>query len=170
MRLAVKIMGVAAMTVIAGITLLPMGPTDAASGEQAIKARIDFMKGDLYDHWKVLAAYGKKGKGSLADVEKSANALAKISKKIPEYFPKDTGRGKYPDKMTRSLPVIWKDSEGFKKDIQRLADQSEKLARLAKEGNKDAVVTLIGTSGKYSKTKIGCAECHKTFRGAKVKK
>ena len=72
--------------------------------------------------------------------------------------------------MTRALPAIWKDWDGFEKDVQRMATESEKLARLAKEGNKDAVVTMIGTSGSYGKTKIGCAECHQTFRGPTAKK
>ncbi|KPK20607.1 MAG: hypothetical protein AMJ67_00045 [Betaproteobacteria bacterium SG8_41] len=169
MRLAFKMIGFALATVVSGAMLLPTGPSYAASGEEVINARIDFMKEELGSHWKILAAYAKSGKGSLADVEDNAMALARLSKKIPEHFPKDTGRGKYSDKMTRSLPVIWTDWDGFKKEVQRLADGSEKLARLAKEGNKDAVVTMIGSSGSYAKTKIGCAECHKTFRGARVK-
>jgi cytochrome c556 len=169
MRLAVKLMGLAVVTAVSGAALLPMGPSHAASGEAAIKARVDFMDDEIGGHWKPLAAFAKNGKGSLADVEKNAMALAKLAKKIPAHFPKDSGRGNYPDKVTRALPVIWTDWEGFKKDAQNLADGSEKLARLAKEGDKDAVVTLIGSSGSYSKTKIGCAECHKTFRGAKAK-
>ena len=127
------------------------------------------MKDEIRGHWGPLAAYAKKGKGSLADVEENARAIAILARKIPAHFPKDTGRGNYPDKMTRALPVIWTDWDGFKKDVQKLIEGSDKLARLAKERNKDAVVTLIGKSGKFSKTKIGCAGCHKTFRGKKVK-
>jgi cytochrome c556 len=159
MRLAVKLMGFVVATAVSGITLLPIGQSHAASGEEVIKARIDFMKDEMEGHWK----------GSLTDVEKNAGALAKLAEKIPAHFPKDTGRGKFPDKMTRALPVIWTDWAGFKKEVQELADGSEKLARLAKDGNKDAVVDLIGSSGSYSRTKIGCAECHKTFRGERVK-
>ena len=169
MRLAVKIMGFVVATAVSGVTLLPM-PSHAASGEEVIKARVAFMKDDIEAHWRPLAAYAKSGKGSLADVEKNATALAKLAEKISAHFPKDTGRGNYPDKLTRALPAIWTDWEGFNKDVRRLEDESEKLARLAKEGNKDAVVTMIGSSGSYSKTKIGCAECHETFRGAAVKK
>lgn len=170
MRIAVKIMGGVVATVVSGVTLLPMGPSHAASGEEVIKARIDFMKDDMEAHWRPLAAYAKSGTGSLADVEKSARALVALSKKIPAHFPKDTGRGNYPDKLTRALPAIWTDWERFNKDVQRLADESEKLASLAQEGNKDEVVTMIGTSGSYNRTKIGCGECHETFRGAAAKK
>jgi cytochrome c556 len=170
MRLAVKMMGLAVVTAVSGAALLPMGPSHAASGEEVIKARIDFMDDEIGGHWKPLAAFAKAGKGSLADVEENARAIAILAKKIPAHFPKDTGRGNYPDKMTRALPAIWTDWEGFKKDAQKLAEGSDELARLAKEGNQNAVVTLIGKSGSYGKTKIGCAECHETFRGAKAKK
>jgi len=170
MRIAVKIMSFLVVTAASGVTLLPMGPSHAASGEEVIKARIAFMQDEMEGHWKTLAAYAKSGTGSLADVEKSARALVDLSKKISARFPKDTGRGHYPDDVTRALPAIWKDWEGFQKDAQRLADESETLARLAKEGNKDAVVTMIGTSGSYARTKIGCAGCHDTFRGARAKK
>lgn len=169
MHRGAKVIGFIAVTVVSGLMLLPTGVSYSASGEEVIKARINFMKDDIEAHWKPLAAYASKGKGSLADVEKNAGVLAKLAAKIPGHFPKDSGRGKFPDKMTRTLPAVWTDWEGFKKDAQRLADQSAKLASLAKEGNKDAVVNLIGKSGKYSKTKIGCAECHDTFRGKRVK-
>jgi cytochrome c556 len=170
MRSAGSIAGFVLATAVSGVTLLPMGPSHAASGEEVIKARIDFMKDDMEAHWRPLAAYAKSGTGSLADVEKSARALGALAKKIPAHFPKDTGRGNYPDKLTRALPAIWTDWEGFNKDVQRLADESEKLASLAQEGNKDAVVTMIGTTGSYNRTKIGCGECHETFRGAAAKK
>jgi cytochrome c556 len=169
MRLAVKIMGFAIATAVSWATLLPMGVSYAASGEEVIKARLHFMQDEIFGEFKILAAYAKSGNGSLADVEKSAMTVAKLTEKILGHFPEGTGRGNYPDKMTRALPVIWTNLEGFKKDVQNLAEGSKNLARLAKEGNKDAVVTMIDSSGSYSKTKIGCAECHETFRGATVK-
>ena len=170
MHLAVKIMGFVVATAVSSVTLLPMGSSHAASGEEVIKARIDFMQDEVEEHWKPLAAYAKAGKGSLADVEKNARALANLAKKIPAHFPKDTGRGNYPDDATRALPAIWKDWDKFEKDVQRLATESDKLARLAKEGDKDAVMTMIGATGSYARTKIGCAECHESFRGARAKK
>lgn len=162
-------MGLVAATAVLGVSLVHMNPSYAADGEEVIKARIKFMKDELETNWKPLAAFGKSGTGSLADVEKHARALAKLAEKIPSHFPKDTGRGNFPDKLTRALPVIWTDWDGFKKDVKTLADGSENLARLASEGNKDAAVDLIGSSGSYARTKIGCAECHKTFRGERVK-
>jgi len=169
MPFPIKFFGIAVASAALGATLLPAGTLYGASGEEVIKARVNFMKDEIEAHWKPLAAYASKGKGSLADVQKNAEAMEKLAPKIAGHFPKDTGRGHFPDKKTRALPVIWTKWTEFEKDAQRLADQSAKLASLAKAGDQDAVVQLIGKAGKYSKTKLGCAECHKTFRGDRVK-
>lgn len=170
MRFGFKAINAVLATVLFGGIVLVTEPTVAASGEDVIKARLKLMKDDIYGHWKQLAAFAKKGKGSLSDVEKHARALATLALKIPGHFPKDTGRGNYPDEMTRSLPVIWTDWDKFETAVQRLVDGSNNLANVAQRGDKNAVVTLIGKKGWYSKTKIGCAECHEKFQGAKVKK
>ena len=107
MHFAVKLMVFAVVTAVFGTMLLRSETSHAASGEEVIKSRVNFMEDDIGAQWKVLAAFAKSGKGSLADVEKSAMELGKLAKKIPEHFPKDTGRGKYPDKMTRTLPAVW---------------------------------------------------------------
>jgi len=148
---------------------LAAGPSYAASGEEVAKARINFMEDDIGGQWKVLAAFVK-GKGTLADVEKSALALAGLSKKIQSQFPKDSGRGTVPDHLTRALPAVWTDPKGFQNAIDTLVAGSTKLAALAKAGDKDAVVAMIGESGSYSRTRVGCVECHDGFRGARVKK
>jgi len=169
MRQGFVLFSAAIVSAIAAVLILPIESPEAASGEALIKARVDFMKNDIGKNWDVLANFAKKGKGSLADVEKSANALTAAAKKIPGLFPKGTARGDYPAKLTRALPEIWMDWDGFKKSAEMLSNGSAKLATLAKAGDKDAVVAMIGKAGKYSKTKIGCSECHKDFRGARVK-
>lgn len=169
MRFTVKLMGIALVTAVSSFILASTETSYAASGEEIINSRVSFMEDDLGAHWKVLAAYAKSGKGTLADVEENALELAKLAKKIPGYFPKDTGRGHYPDKMTRALPAIWTNWDGFQKDAQALADRSEKLAELARKGDKESVVAIIGKSGSYNRTQLGCGECHKHFRGERVK-
>jgi cytochrome c556 len=160
MRFATRIVGVV-MAVASGVLL-------AASADDVAKNRINFMEDEIGAEWKVLAAFSK-GKGSLADVEKSAMNLSNLAKKIPSHFPKDTGRGKVPDHITRSLPEIWTDPQGFQKATQNFAEQSAKLAALAKAGDKDAVLDVIGTKG-YNAAKLGCGDCHQQFRGERVKK
>lgn len=170
MRLDIKIVGLTAVIAIAAVLLVPMGSPTAASGEEVIKSRLDFMRKVLRKHFNTINAYAKSGKGTPAEIEKSAIALQKLAKKIPSHFPKGTGRGDYPAKMTRALPAIWQDPKAFEKAYQFLADESAKLAAVAKTGNKDAILKQIGPAGKYSKSRLGCGSCHKKFRGKRVKK
>ena len=165
MGFAVNVRTVAAAFVCV-IGLTGLGGAYAASGEEVIKARVNFME-DMEKHWRQIAAFVK-GNGTLADVEKNARAISKMAHDIPKHFPKDTGRGKFPDKLTRTLPVVWEDPDGFKQDTKRLIDGAETLARLAREGKKDEALEMIGP-GSYARTKIGCAECHDNFRGPRVK-
>ncbi len=160
----------AAVTIAAVVMLPAAQAAGTAGGEEVIKARSNFMDEQLYGEFKVLAAYVRTGKGSLADVEKSAKAIANLSKQIPKHFPKDTGRGHFPDTMTRTLPVVWTDWARFEKEVQRLTEGAERLAKAASAGDKEQVMELIGPKGSYNSTKIGCAECHEVFRGERVKK
>ncbi len=157
------------VALVAGVGALPVGQLYAASGEDVIKSRVTYMRDELQGQWKVLAAFGKAGTGSLAEVEKSAATLVELSKKLPGHFPKDTGRGNFPDKLTTALPAIWTDAAEFQKATQNFATETAKLVTLAKAGNKDAVVDMIGNTGSYNRTKIGCGECHQKFRGPTVR-
>ena len=169
MRVMTPFLGLVVATA-SSLAIWGAGLAQAASGEEIIKARVNFMEEDIGREWKILANFAKNGTGSLADVEKSANTLVGLSKKIPEHFPKDTGRGNFPDDMTRARPEIWKDPKGFAQAVQHFADKSAELAKLAKAGNKDAAVNLIGMSGSYAKSNIGCNDCHESFRGPRTKK
>ena len=68
MRFPIKLLGFVMASAALGATWLPAGTANAASGEEVIKARVNFMKDEIEAHWKPLAAYASKGKGSLADV------------------------------------------------------------------------------------------------------
>ena len=149
---------------------LAMPSVHAQSGEDVLKGRVSFMRDEMQGPWKVLAAFGKGGQGSLADVEKSALMIASRAKNIPQHFPTDTGRGKFPDDMTRALPAIWQEPQKFQALVQKLEQESTKLAALAKAGDKDAVVAMIGVSGSINQTTIGCGDCHRAFWGPAVKK
>ena len=149
---------------------LALPPVHAQSGEEAIKERVKFMRESMGGPWKVLAAFGKAGQGSLEDVEKNAQLISSRAKNIPQHFPKDTGRGAFPDDMTRALPAIWQEQKKFQGFVEKLQQESAKLAALAKAGDKDAVVAMIGESGSYNKTQVGCTDCHQAFQGPAVKK
>jgi cytochrome c556 len=153
-----------ASAAVAGLALISAGTIHAAlTGEAAIKARQDAMKANS-KHMKVIQAFVKDGKGSAADVAKSAKEIAETSKKIPSLFPKGSGRGDFPDKTTRALPTIWKDWAGFEKAASTTAAAAEKLATVAKAGDKDAIKKQVAVL-----SKDGCGACHKTYRGEKAK-
>ena len=162
MRLAVKTAGFVGAVAVAAMLLVPADSLVAASGEEAIKERKALMK-NISKNWKPIKAYAK-GKGTPADVAKHAAVMNADSKKILALFPKGTGRGDFPDKVTRALPAIWNDWSGFEKVTNVMIEETAKLERVAKAGNKEAIVQQIGLTGK-----LGCGGCHKPFRGAKVK-
>ena len=158
-----------ALSGVLGVVALPVTPSSAAEGESAIKARVEFMDKELYARFKVLAAFAKNGQGTLGDVAKNAREIAGLANRIPENFPQGTGRGDYPDKVTRALPAIWSDWQGFEKATDDLMTGATRLAELARAGNREAVIDMIGTTGRYSGTQIGCAGCHEKYQGPKVR-
>lgn len=155
---------VVACAAVAGLALMSSETIHAAlTGEAAIKARQDAMKSNSKD-MKVIQAFVKDGKGSAADVAKSATSIAESSKKIPSLFPKGSGRGDFPDKVTRALPAIWKDMAGFEKAANTTVAEAQKLATVAKAGDKDAIAKQVAVLNKE-----GCGGCHTNYRGEKAK-
>lgn len=160
-----KTLAVAAIAVAAiAMTSTISGPVMAAMGEAAIEQRIKFMKADILKPFKAIKSFVKDGKGSAADVAANARKLNAAASKIPALFPKGTHRGAYDEKMTRALPKIWEDWNGFKAASDTLATESAKLATIAASGDAEAIAAQVGAMGK-----MGCGGCHKPFRGAKVK-
>ncbi len=64
MRLDIKVAGLTAVIAIAAVLLVPMGSPNAASGEEVIKSRVNFMKKVNRKHFNVINAYAKSGKGT----------------------------------------------------------------------------------------------------------
>jgi cytochrome c556 len=163
MRLTNQILGMVAIAALAAVLMLPAGSPNAASGEDAIKQRRELMKKVVSKNWKPIKEYAKDGKGTPGDVAKHAAAMSEAAEKIPALFPKGTGRGDFSDKQTRALPAIWKDWSKFENSAKTLKDETAELVKVAKKGDKDAIVKQIGVTGK------ACGGCHKPFRGAKAK-
>jgi cytochrome c556 len=163
MGFTARIGAVAAVAAVAGLVLMSSGTIDAAlMGDAAIKARKDAMKSFSANN-KVIQAFVKDGKGTTADVADKATAIAATAKQIPELFPKGSGRGDFPDKVTRALPAIWTDMAGFDKNAKALVAESAKLAGIAKAGDKAAITKQVAEVGKV------CGACHKAYRGDVVK-
>jgi len=164
MRFSARFGVMAVAAAVAGTALLSSETISAAMmGKDAIKARQDVMKSNGAD-MKVIQAFVKDGKGTAADVAAKATAIAERVKKLPDLFPKGSGRGDFSDKETRALPKIWSDWAGFQKDVSTTVAESEKLAKVAMGGDKKAIADQVGKLGK-----AGCGGCHKAFRGEKAK-
>ena len=61
MQFPVKSKGFIVVAAALGTLVLPAPASYAASGEEVIKARVNFMKDEIEAHWKPLAAYASKG-------------------------------------------------------------------------------------------------------------
>lgn len=139
-------------------------PVIAAEGEDAIKMRVEHMKSGIAKPFGAIKAFIQKGEGTAADVAKNATMLSEAAMKIPEGFPKGTGRGDFDEKMTRALPKVWEDWSGFEANAKALSDEAAKLATIADSGDMDAIKAQFGEVGKN-----GCGACHKAYRGDEVK-
>lgn len=156
--------GIAAAVVAAlGIVAIDIGVAESAD-TAVIKQRIELMKKDVLGNFKVINAYVKDGKGTMADVEKAAKGLEAASGKIPSMFPKGTGRPDVDEKTTRALSKIWEDWATFEKAAKATGEHAGQVAMYAAQGKTDEVKKHAGLIGKE-----GCGACHKPFRGEKAK-
>jgi cytochrome c556 len=164
MGISAKLGIVAIVAAVAGTAFFSADSIQAAmGGAEAIKARKAAMK-SLSADMKVIRAFVKDGKGTAADVEKKAAAIAATAKQIPALFPKGTGRPDVSDKETRAVAKIWTDWPGFEAASTALVTEAGKLAEIAKAGDTKMIADQAGALGK-----VGCGGCHKPYRGAKAK-
>ena len=90
-----------------------------ADNHAVIKQRIDLMRNGVLGNFKVIKAFAKDGKGSMADVAAAAKGVEAAAGKLLPLFPKGTGRPDYSDKETRSLATIWEDWATLRKQTMR---------------------------------------------------
>ncbi len=136
----------------------------SAADMSAIDKRKDVMKKVVLKNFKVIKDFVKESKGTAADVEKAAMALAAVAPKIPPLFPAGTGRPEVAAKITRANPEIWSDWDKFVASARTLGTEAATLSKVAAGGNKEAIAEQFINMGKK-----GCGSCHKSFRGKKVK-
>lgn len=89
-----------------------------------------------------------------------AEALNQLSQNLERLFPEGTGKDQT-EEESDALLVIWEKPDEFRQAIQKLQEESAKLAELTASGNFDQVAFAqqIGQLGKQ-----GCGNCHETFR------
>lgn len=112
---------------------------------------------------KIVGAFVKKGQGSAADVAAAGKRIAANAAKMAGLFPKGTSLADALGK-TRAKPDIWAQWSKFEMAAGSLKTASENLSRVAAGGDAAAIKVAAGGIGK------SCKECHKPFRGPKIKK
>ncbi len=127
---------------------------DAASVE---KARSDYMHA-LGKSFKGLRDELQKGSPDAAALKAYAADIAKAAPDLPNQFP--AGSGPESGVKTETLPNIWTDGAGFKKDADGLASAATALNAAAQGGNIDAIKAATGNLGQACKT------CHTTYKKA----
>lgn len=83
----------------------------------------------------------------------AARSLARWAKTIPAMFPAGTGIA-----PSEALPTIWTDRAGFEAKAAAYAEAADKLAALAKAGDKPGFAAQFGEVGK------SCGACHDAYR------
>ncbi len=142
-------LGVLAATLSIATTALAL---DAAAVE---KARSDYMHA-LGKSFKGLRDELSKGSPDATALKAYAADIAKAAPNLPAQFP--AGSGPESGVKTGTLPNIWTDAAGFKKDADGLASAATALNTAAQAGNIDAVKAAAGNLGQACKT------CHTTYK------
>ncbi len=108
------------------------------------------LQGGVTDAMKAAVAAG-------ADVKPYADGAKALSSWIKVYvqlFPDGTQHGE----NTKAKAEIWTNRAEFEKDATNLATQADKLAELAKAGDKD------GFAAQFKQVGAACGACHRQFK------
>jgi cytochrome c556 len=110
-------------------------------------------------HMGAMASILKGQGGSMKDIAVHAGAMAELARISQSVFPDDSTsmEGK-----TQALDAIWDKPDAFAKVNKAFQMEAEKLAKLAKGGDKGAIAAQLGALGKN-----GCKACHTDFREKK---
>lgn len=85
------------------------------------------------------------------------NDVAHDFQRAPDrWFP--AGSGPETGLKTRAKPEIWTNKDEFKKDIDAMVAEVDKLSTVVDGGDSNAIKAQLKATGK------ACGDCHKTFR------
>ena len=151
-------------TLVAAAAVLAITAFDAGTSvfaqdaKTAISMRQSAMKG-IGGHMKAISGFLKENMGSAEDVAKRAAEMSATAKMLPSYFPAKSGMDMVTDPKTSANAMIWSDMAKFESLAALLASEANKLATIAKTGDKAAIQAQVGVIGKTT-----CGACHGTFR------
>ena len=133
------------------LTSITYGDAIAHSGATGIvKERMDYFKTSKGNLKKIRTHISN---GNYASIIPLADSIANWSAKMLDYFP--VGSDKKPSEAS---PKIWLDFEGFTEAAQLNWKATISLAKAARIGDRDSVVTA------FKETAESCKSCHQTYR------
>ena len=133
------------------LTGLTYDHTFAHSGATGIvKERMDYFKASQSNLKKIKTHIRNENYASIIPL---ANSIASWSAKMPNYFPAGSNL-----KPSEASPKIWSDFEGFRAAAKLNWKATISLAKVAKIGDRNSVVTA------FKETVESCKSCHKTYR------
>ena len=133
------------------LTSVTFGNAIAHSGATGIvKERMDYFKASQINLKKIRVHISNENYESIIPL---ANSIASWSSKMPDYFPVGSNI-----KPSEASPKIWSDFAGFTAAAQLNWKATVSLAKAAKIGDRDSVITA------FKETAESCKSCHKTYR------
>jgi len=127
----------------------------ASASEDDITYRKSVMKA-VGGHMKAMSLIVKGQAGDMKDLAAHASAMSGLAHASMSAFPEKSSQM---DGKTEAKMAIWEKPEDFKKVLMSFVAEADKLAEVAKGGDKGAIGAQIGALGKN-----GCKACHDNFR------
>jgi len=145
--------------VAAGAALMAAGVFDASAqtggappvGPDFVKQRTDYMR-SMIPSLQAFRKYSSGEDPNPATVAEQATRLASIAGEMPKWFPPGTDRDSLAG--SRAKPEVWTKKAEFDAAVNKLVDESKKLASVAASGNPDAIKAQIAAVGP------ACGGCH----------
>lgn len=142
----------------AAATVILASAVGAHAGEDAIKYRKAVMSA-VGGHMNAISTILKTGVGDMKDIPVHADAMAGLANMTGHIFPKDSGPM---DGETAAKADIWEKPDDFNKIVMAFVAEAEKLAAVAKSGDKAAIGGQLGALGKNA-----CKACHDDYKEKK---
>jgi len=140
---------------IAAATMLLTSASVAMAGEDDITYRKSVMKA-VGGNFKAIALIIKGQAGDMKNLTIHTDSLAGLAKAAMSAFPEKSGPM---DGKTAAKMEIWDKPEDFKKVLMAFVAETDKLAAVAKTGDKAAIGAQFGAVGKNT-----CKACHDAYK------
>ena len=138
-----------ALTVVASLAVAGLARAADPDPIAIRQAGQDLLYGNFIGMNTVVAA-----KGDVTKLEKPAKAIARWMKVFPTEFPPGSDKGG----NTKAEPAIWSNHAGFVKAADKLATDSDALAKYARAGDRAKVAAQLKVMDD------DCKACHKQFK------